>query len=87
MDSIFSPYLERIEQEIDIALPKKQGSEWASFAFGTEFDGVTDGHWQPLVEPTRELISLGGSAGGRFFLCCVPKRVPKTVRLRIRRTA
>lgn len=68
MDSIFSPYLERIEQEIDIALPKKQGSEWASFAFGTEFDGVTDGHWQPLVEPTRELISLGGKRWRPLFL-------------------
>ncbi len=60
MDKSFLPYLGRIEKVIEGALPRPQGDAWAAAAFGREFPAVQATHWQPLVEPCRALVDLGG---------------------------
>ncbi len=64
MDKCFLPYLRRIEQEIDVSLPRSsdgtQEAEWPQLSFGKEFPAVNASHWQPLIGPCRELVDLGG---------------------------
>ncbi len=68
MDKIFTPYLNRIEQEIDKALPLISNSNWQSATFGKTDSCVNSLHFKPLVETTRSLIDLGGKRWRPLFL-------------------
>ena len=68
MNSIFTPYLEKIEKEIDMALPKASNENWQKTSFGTLPGCVTESTFTPLVQPTRSLIDLGGKRWRPLFL-------------------
>ena len=56
----FGIYLTRIEKELDLSLPKRANRIWAKESFGPLLDGLDESHMQPLLEPTRSLVDLGG---------------------------
>ncbi|MCR5764042.1 MAG: polyprenyl synthetase family protein [Treponema sp.] len=68
MNSLFIPYLEKIEQVIAEALPASSEQTWKDNTFGTLPDCITDDTFYPLVKPTRSLIDLGGKRWRPLFL-------------------
>ena len=60
MNAQFTSYLTRIEKEIAIALPSQSSKDWAMISFGKESGCINESHWNALVEPTKNLIDLGG---------------------------
>lgn len=68
MNNIFTPYLEKIEQVIDNALPKSANAQWSSDSFGILPDCIKADTFKPLVQPTRSLIDLGGKRWRPLFL-------------------
>ncbi len=60
MDSIFAPYLEKIEAALHAALPAYEDGAWLDASFAQLPDGATYAHTASLTEPCRALIDLGG---------------------------
>lgn len=56
----FSTILKKIEAKINEALPSETNNEWQSNSFGNLSDCVTNEHLKNLIEPNKNLISLGG---------------------------
>ena len=56
----FGIYLTRIEKELDSSLPQRADRDWATDSFGPLLDGLDMSHMQPLLDPTRSLVDLGG---------------------------
>lgn len=68
MNSIFIPYLEKIEWSIANALPETAHVHWQEASFGVLPDCITEDTFKPLVQPTRSLIDLGGKRWRPLFL-------------------
>ena len=60
MNSKYSPYLLRCEEEIHKALPQNPSKDWLEQSFGKLDSAVQVEHVQPLIEPTLSLVNLGG---------------------------
>ena len=60
MDEAFSVRLEKIEKTLDEALSFTVTSAWRREAFGTLPGDAADSHIQPLIEPCKTLMNLGG---------------------------
>ncbi len=60
MNTIFNPYLDRIEQAIKTALPKDPASQWIKDSFGTYDAPLKKEYIAPLTDPTSGLVNLGG---------------------------
>ncbi len=60
MNSVFSTYLERIEEEISQALPFPPTQGWEALSFGEKATELSADTFQPLIEPPHSLIRLGG---------------------------
>ena len=60
MDEAFSVRLEKIEKTLDEALSFTVTSAWRREAFGTLPCDAADSHIQPLIEPCKTLMNLGG---------------------------
>lgn len=53
-------YLEKIEKKLSEILPENAGSTWLENSFGRLDACVDSSHAEPLLNPCRELFSLGG---------------------------
>jgi len=60
MNMDFSKLLNKIEDNLSTALPEKTNTTWQSDSFGNLSSCVTDEHLTNLIEPNKNLISLGG---------------------------
>ncbi len=60
MNKDFTELLNKIEANLEQALPKSTNAIWQSDSFGKLSDSVTNEHLSNLIEPNKNLISLGG---------------------------
>lgn len=75
MNELFLPYLEKIEIYLTKALPEQAESKWKDDSFGNIFSSVTSVHIKPLLEPTHELLSLGGKRWRPLLLVLLSEAV------------
>ena len=68
MNNIFTPYLEKIEQEIANSLPDFAANDWQAQSFGCLPECIKADTFEPLIKPTRSLIDLGGKRWRPLFL-------------------
>ncbi|MBQ5490876.1 MAG: polyprenyl synthetase family protein [Treponema sp.] len=73
MKADFSEYLERIEKEIQNALPPVPSDTWKQESFGILPPSVENVHIAPLTGPTRSLILLGGKRWRPLLLVLTAK--------------
>lgn len=70
----FSDYLQKIELKIQEALPSLKSANsssyenWKNLCFGTLNSSVENSHIEPLVQPNKDLINLGGKRWRPLFL-------------------
>lgn len=75
MNSEFLPYLQKIESQLTAALPSSTENGWQENSFGSLFDAVKPQHIQPLLDPTRELVSSGGKRWRPLLLVLLAQAV------------
>lgn len=56
----FTKRLEKIESVLNFYLPKNSNEEWQNLSFGTLDSCVNDSHFENLIKPCGNLVSLGG---------------------------
>lgn len=67
----FSELLNKVEQALNTALPQTANPQWTNVSFGKLPEAVKSNHLAPLIEPNKNLISLGGKRWRPLllFLC------------------
>lgn len=75
MNELFLPYLEKIETYLTKALPEQAEAQWKENSFANIFSSVTSAHIQPLLNPTHELLSLGGKRWRPLLLVLLSEAV------------
>lgn len=60
LETVFTNHLEKIEQSLDKAIRMDFSQEWQNNAFGKLPEAVTKSFIQNLIEPNKNLITLGG---------------------------
>lgn len=73
MTDIYKHYLDRIEKEIQTALPAIPNETWKQQSFGLLPSAVENVHIAPLTGPTRSLILLGGKRWRPLLLVLTAK--------------
>lgn len=75
MNNEYLPYLQRIETQLTEALPSYANENWNKYSFGTLFQAVNKEHIQPLLNPTKELVSSGGKRWRPLLLVLLAEAV------------
>ena len=73
MNKAFEPYIDRIEKEIKNILPHSADNKWAERSFGPLFKAVNEKHMAPLIEPSSQLVELGGKRWRPLLLVLTAK--------------
>ncbi len=60
MNKEFTDRLQKIEGVLNTFLPSQENSDWRSLSFGNIDSAVKDLHIRNLLEPCKNLVSLGG---------------------------
>lgn len=66
--SDFTELLNKIEKALSSALPESSTQQWINESFGKLPEAVKPVHFNPLIEPNKNLISLGGKRWRPLFL-------------------
>lgn len=68
IQKILNSILPSIEEEIQKSLPSETNSLWQNISFGKLNTAVKNEHINPLLEPTRSLVDLGGKRWRPYLL-------------------